>query len=435
MNNYLFIYKNEDKIEYGKVLNSKLSSYFVKKFSDFEIGDIYRTRIVKKVDALHCFFVELKNGKNGFLDFKDTIGEVKVGDVIFVEIYKINAGEKAPNVSMNFSVSSMFSVVSNKNREDILISKNLKEHNFNIDKIKNIKSNFSVKLRTKSVNCDEDTLLQDIRKNVEKMQEIVDSLNNLPVPKLIYKKENFLEDFLFENEKYPCVLNDKELYKSFKDNKFLKNELKYDEEYSPKYDYNIGVYIEGLIKKTVEIDDINISNLSEKSILNLYSYISQSVFLFKGSVFDNITLYNDYPKEKVKEILKKVGLEKFIPEMDNPDFVGENGINLSGGEKQRISIARALIRETDILVADEILSNLDNETALKIERELLNLNEITLIAVTHRLFEETLTDFDEIIVINEGNVVETGTFKELIDLKGFFYKIYNLSENSKIPSK
>ena len=196
--------------------------------------------------------------------------------------------------------------------------------------------------------------------------------------------------------------------------------------------------LSGKIKPTsgnIEIDDININSLSEKSILNLYSYISQSVFLFKGSVFDNITLYNDYPKEKVKDILKKVGLEKFIPEMDNPDFVGENGINLSGGEKQRISIARALIRETDILVADEILSNLDNETALKIERELLNLNEITLIAVTHRLFEETLTDFDEIIVINEGNIVETGNFKDLIDLKGLFYKIYNLSENSKIPSK
>ena len=81
-------------------------------------------------------------------------------------------------------------------------------------------------------------------------------------------------------------------------------------------------------------------------------------------------MYNNYQKEKVKDILKKVGLEKFISEMDNPDFVGENGINLSGGEKQRISIARALIRETDILVADEILSNLDNETALKIEKEL-----------------------------------------------------------------
>ena len=258
MNNYLFIYKDEDRIEYGKVLNSKLSSYFVKKFSDFEIGDIYRTRVVKKVDALQCFFVELKNGKNGFLDFKDTIGEVKVGDVIFVEIYKINAGDKAPNVSMNFSISSMFLVISYKNREDILISKKFKEHNFNLEKIKNIKSNFSVKLRTKSVDCDEDTLLNDIRKNVEKMQAIVDCLNNLPVPKLIYKKENFLEDFLLENEKYCCILNDKEIYKSFKDNKFLENELKYDEEYSPKYDYNIGVYLEVLNKKTVEIEDINI---------------------------------------------------------------------------------------------------------------------------------------------------------------------------------
>ena len=159
---------------------------------------------------------------------------------------------------MNFSISSMFSVISYKNREDILISKKLKEHNFNLEKIKNIKSNFSVKLRTKSVDCDEDTLLNDIRKNVEKMQEIVDSLNNLPVPKLIYKKENFLEDFLFENEKYSYVLNDKELYKSFKNNKFLKNELMYDEEYSPRYDYNIGVYLEGLNKKIVEVEDINI---------------------------------------------------------------------------------------------------------------------------------------------------------------------------------
>lgn len=180
----------------------------------------------------------------------------------------------------------------------------------------------------------------------------------------------------------------------------------------------------------ITIDNTNINDLSEDSILSLYSYISQNVFLFKGSIFDNVTLYNDYPKEKVENILKKVGLEKFTKEMDNPDFVGENGVNLSGGEKQRISIARALIRETDILVADEILSNLDNETALKIEKELLNLKNITLISVTHRLFEETLTNFDEIIVLNEGYIAEKGTFDELIEKKSFFYKIYRLKENS-----
>ena len=181
--------------------------------------------------------------------------------------------------------------------------------------------------------------------------------------------------------------------------------------------------LSGKIRATsgsITIDNTNINDLSEDSILSLYSYISQNVFLFKGSIFDNFTLYNDYPKEKVENILKKVGLEKFTKEMDDPDFVGENGVNFSGGEKQRISIARALIRETDILVADEILSNLDNETALKIEKELLNLKNITLISVTHRLFEETLTNFDEIIVLNEGCIVEKGTFYELIEKKSFF---------------
>lgn len=258
MKDYLFIHKDEEKIEYGKVVDSKLNSYFVKKISDFEIGDIYRVRVVKKVVALHCFFVELKNGKNGFLDFKDTIGEIKVGDVIFVEIYKINAGDKAPNVSMNFSISSLFSVVSFKNSEEILISKKLKDFKFDIDKIKALKSNFSIKLRTKSVYCDEEFLLNDISENLKKMQEIVDSINNLPVPKLIYKKENFLEDFLIENEKYSCILNEKELYKKFKNDEFLKNELIFDEEYSPKYDYNIGIYLENLNKKVVEVENINI---------------------------------------------------------------------------------------------------------------------------------------------------------------------------------
>ena len=138
---------------------------------------------------------------------------------------------------------------------------------------------------------------------------------------------------------------------------------------------------------------------------------------------------NVFSKEKAEEILKIVGLEKFIKEMENKDSVAENGINLSGGEKQRISIARALIRENDILLADEAFSNLDNETALKIEKELLKLENITLIAVTHRLFEETLRNFDEILVLDNGKIIEKGTYNELINKKSFFYKMYSLSKN------
>lgn len=188
----------------------------------------------------------------------------------------------------------------------------------------------------------------------------------------------------------------------------------------------------GKIKATsgrIIIDDIDVNELNEGSILNLFSWINQNVFLFKGSIFDNITLYNVFSKEKAEEILKIVGLEKFIKEMENKDSVAENGINLSGGEKQRISIARALIRENDILLADEAFSNLDNETALKIEKELLKLENITLIAVTHRLFEETLRNFDEILVLDNGKIIEKGTYNELINKKSFFYKMYSLSKN------
>lgn len=258
MKDYLFIYKDKEKIEYGKVINSKLNAYYVKKNSDFEIGDIYRVKVIKKVPALNCFFVELKNGKNGFLDFKDTIGEIKVGDVIIVEIYKINSSDKAPNVSMNFSIASSFSVVYFNNSKDILISKKLNDFNFNIDKIKELQSDFTIKLRTKAIDCDEKFLLEDVRKNLEQIKEIVRSLNNLPVPKLLYKKENFLDDFLIENVNYPCILNEKELYRSLKDEKILKNELIFNEEYLPKYDYNIGIYIENLNKKVIEVENINI---------------------------------------------------------------------------------------------------------------------------------------------------------------------------------
>ena len=77
----------------------------------------------------------------------------------------------------------------------------------------------------------------------------------------------------------------------------------------------------------------------------------------------------------------------------------------------------------------EAFSNLDNETALKIEKELLKLENITLIAVTHRLFEETLRNFDEILVLDNGKIIEKGTYNELINKKSFFYKMYSLSKN------
>ena len=172
----------------------------------------------------------------------------------------------------------------------------------------------------------------------------------------------------------------------------------------------------------IYIDNIKLKNLSEKSLLDLISYISQNVFLFKGSIFENITLYNDYSEETVKEILLKMGLEKFMKNLNTENFINENGNNLSGGEKQRFSIARALIKKSDIVIADEIFSSLDNDTAVKIEEELLKIDNITLVAVAHKLFEKNLKNYDEIIVLDKGKIVETGCFEKLIAIDSFFSK-------------
>lgn len=177
------------------------------------------------------------------------------------------------------------------------------------------------------------------------------------------------------------------------------------------------------------VDGTDLDEISRNSIINLISTINQNVFLFKGSIYDNITLYSkDYSEEKVKDVILKAELGKYLERMYDKELISENANNLSGGEKQRISIARSLIKDTKIILADEILSSLDNEIAFSIEKGLLELENITLISVTHRLIKENLKKYNKILVLKDGKLEETGNFEELMNFDSYFKKLYTISE-------
>ncbi len=111
------------------------------------------------------------------------------------------------------------------------------------------------------------------------------------------------------------------------------------------------------------------------------------------------------------------------------DYIcGENGSGLSGGEKQRISIARCLLRKTQILLVDEATAALDAETAYQVSNSILNLNGVTSIVVTHSLEEALLKKYDEIITLKNGSIIESGTFDTLINNKGYFYSLFTVSQ-------
>ena len=103
--------------------------------------------------------------------------------------------------------------------------------------------------------------------------------------------------------------------------------------------------------------------------------------------------------------------------------INENENNISGGEKQRISIVRTLLKNTDLLIYDEPTSNLDHITAKEVEKNLLNKNN-TCIMITHKLEENLLERFDEILVLDHGTIAESGTFNNLLERKGIFYSLY-----------
>lgn len=185
---------------------------------------------------------------------------------------------------------------------------------------------------------------------------------------------------------------------------------------------------------SILIDNNDLRNIYSSDLYKNMSMIQQNVFMFDDSIKENIRLYSNHTDDDIINSCERSGLTKLIdklPEGIN-SLVGENGNKLSGGEKQRIAIARALINNTQILILDESTSALDNETAYNLEHSLLNLDDLTLITVTHKLIKSILINYDEIIVMKNGKIIEKGSFNDLLNQKGYFYSLYTIQNDSSV---
>lgn len=183
----------------------------------------------------------------------------------------------------------------------------------------------------------------------------------------------------------------------------------------------------GSYEGSVQIDGRELRDADPDSLYDLFSLIGQNVFLFDDTLRSNVTMFAPCPEEEVRRAVERSGLSQLVAERGLDMPCGENGGNLSGGEKQRVSIARSLLRGTPVLLLDEATASLDNATAFAVTKEILDLKGLTRLVVTHRLEKALLTRYDEIIALREGRVCERGTFEELMSRPGYFYSLYTVS--------
>ena len=184
----------------------------------------------------------------------------------------------------------------------------------------------------------------------------------------------------------------------------------------------------------IKFDGKNIRDLELDSLRNKIGLVSQDIFLFEGTVFENIAYGNlDAKDEEVWEAAKLSESDKFINLLPNKEntIVGERGQNLSGGQRQRISIARAILKNPEILILDEATSAVDNETEAAIQRSINTLKEgRTVIAIAHRL--STIRNAEIIYVLEEGKVVESGNHESLLEINGVYSKLWSVQTGEKI---
>ena len=185
-------------------------------------------------------------------------------------------------------------------------------------------------------------------------------------------------------------------------------------------------------KGQITIGGMDVRTIESEHLMRCMSFVFQDVTLFNDTVFNNIRVGNrNATEEQVMAAAKAAYCDEFIQRL--PDgyqtVLGENGSTLSGGERQRISIARALLKDAQIILLDEATASLDPENEVLIQRAIAKLVEgKTVIMIAHRL--RTVVDADQIIVLDNGKLVECGTHDELMKKKGLYHKLFYIQQES-----
>ena len=187
------------------------------------------------------------------------------------------------------------------------------------------------------------------------------------------------------------------------------------------------------ISGNIFIDKINLKDLNLKNLRDLYGIVTQNVILFNDTIKNNIIHGNKNASENdINKAVKSANIQDLVEKLDNGlnTYIGENGVKLSGGEKQRLSIARALIKNPDILILDEATASLDSESEKMVHSAIDNIiKNRTVIIIAHRL--STIINADKILVMNDGKIVESGSHNELLKNNGYYKKLYDIQYDEK----
>lgn len=180
---------------------------------------------------------------------------------------------------------------------------------------------------------------------------------------------------------------------------------------------------------SVRIDGTELNTIAQSALYGLYSVIDQDVYVFNDTILNNITLFGNSEEKRVRKAVELAGLSKLAEEKGLDYQCGEDGANLSGGEKQRVAIARCLLHSAQVMLVDEATAALDRITATSILNTILDVQGMSKIVVTHYLESSVLERFDEILVISDGKISESGTYQQLMERESVFFSMVMSAED------